>query len=108
MTASDILTSTENVNLVRQMLLEFAGSCQERVLCLSIAAASDEGLQAFDDLDDVIDENLLSQALGWIIKQRAIINDKAKLRGMKQNLMKAFEGRALINWALAGLTTNEV
>ena len=74
----------------------------------SIAATSDEGLQAFNDLDDMIDENLLSQALGWIIKKRAIINDKAKLRGMKQKLIKAFEGRALINWALVGLATNEV
>lgn len=36
---------------------------------LSIAATTNDQLDAFDDINEMIDQNLPSQALGWIIQQ---------------------------------------
>ena len=74
----------------------------------SIAAVSADELEAFDEIDEMIDSNLLCQALGWIIKQKGTIHNKQKLRATKQKLLKTFTGRALANWALVALSTQEV
>ena len=36
----------------------------------SIAATTDDQLDAFDDIDEMIDQNLPSQGFGWIIQQK--------------------------------------
>lgn len=74
----------------------------------SIAAITDEQLDAFDELDDMIDQSAPSQALGWIIQQKSLLHDKDRLRDMKKRLRGAFQGRTQMNWALVALTTTEV
>ena len=36
----------------------------------TIAATTDEQLDAFEQVDDMIDQSTPSQALGWIIQQK--------------------------------------
>ena len=74
----------------------------------SIAPITDEQDDAFDDIERMIEENLLSQALGWVIKQASTVHNREQLRTMKQKLRRVFQGRCLMNWALVTLTTTKV
>ena len=44
----------------------------------SIFAVTDDQVDAFDDVDELIDENLLCQGLGWIIRQAKLVHNKQK------------------------------
>lgn len=73
-----------------------------------IAATTDEQQDAFETIDEMMEGHLLSQAIGWIIKQKKVLGDKEELRGMKRKLRSAFQGRSLSNWALVALSTEKV
>ena len=57
----------------------------------SIVATTDDQLDAFDDIDEMIDQNLPSQALGWIIQQKSVLHDKGQLQSFKQKLKGVFQ-----------------
>lgn len=71
----------------------------------SITAATDRELDAFDDLDEMIEEGIPTQALGWIIRQKDYLHDNKEARDMKHRLKDTFQGRSLMNWAVVSLAT---
>ena len=73
-----------------------------------IAASTGDQLAAFDDVLEMVEQNLLSQALGWIIRQATTVCDMEQLWNAMDKLENAFQGRALMNWGLVALTTSKV
>lgn len=74
----------------------------------AISASNDEQLDAFDDVEEMIEQHLLSSAVGWIIQQTKVVHDREKKRDVKQKLRSMFKGRSLMNWSIVVLATNEV
>lgn len=74
----------------------------------SIAPESEDQEEAFEIVDELIDNQQLSQAVGWIISLSEAVNSKQQLKEMKEKLRDSFKGRCLMNWSLVALTTTKV
>ena len=74
----------------------------------SITPESDDQVDAFDDLEEMIEAKRLSVAVGWIISMNRKVHDKPALQEVKRSLKSAFTGRTLDNWTTVALCTYEV
>ena len=74
----------------------------------SIVAITPTEQEAFDDLDELLNEGSLSGVLGWLVRQHSVLTDTMKIKQMKLKLSDYFSGRSLSNWALLLLCTQQV
>lgn len=71
----------------------------------SIVAITPTEQEAFDDLDELLNEGSLSGVFGWMVRQHSVLTDTMKIKQMKLKLNDFFSGRSLSNWALLLLCT---
>lgn len=73
-----------------------------------VAPISEEQQEAYDELDDLLDDRKPSSAIGWAIRQQSLLSSKEPVRCMKKLLHGSFVGRSRQNWALLTLCAQEV
>ncbi len=74
----------------------------------STAPVTDEQQDAYNKMDDMIDEGVLSSVCGWAIRQRQIVANKEKLKARKSHLRHHFKGRSVLNWTLVAVCLEQV
>ena len=74
----------------------------------AVAPVNDEEQEAFDTLDDLLDENKPATAICWAVQQHEMLTDKTELQVMRHLLHGAFKGRMQRNWALLTICAKQV
>ena len=74
----------------------------------TVSPQNEEQQEAFDTLDDILEDKQPSAAVCWAIQQHAVVTQKHEIRQMKQSLQGSFKGRAQRNWALLTLCGKQV
>ena len=74
----------------------------------TVAPQNEVQQEAFDALDEILEEKSPSRAVCWAIKQHKIITDKKELQEVRQLLQGAYKGRALRNWTLVTICAKQV
>ena len=68
----------------------------------SVAPMTEDGQDAYDELEDMLSDGTLSSVFGWAVSQRSLLSDKEEIREVKSQLRLQFgeSGRSVQNWAL--------
>ena len=74
----------------------------------TVAPQNEEQQEAFDELEEMLEEKNPSNAVCWAIQQGHILVDKAELQEMRRLLKGFFKGRAQRNWALLTISAKQV
>lgn len=74
----------------------------------SIASIPDEQQQAYEELEDMLTEGMLSSVCGWAIKQEEMLLKQAEVKHMKALLRLHFQGRSATNWTFLAICLKQV
>lgn len=71
-------------------------------------ASSQDKHQSFDELEDVLEDQELSSAIGWAIQLKILLVCKEEVRHVKALLTGSFQGCSAVNWSLLVLCGKQV
>lgn len=74
----------------------------------AVAPVTEDEHLAFDELEDVLEDQELSSAIGWAIQLKSLLVCKEEVRLVKVLLRDSFQGRSAHNWSLLLLCAKQV
>ena len=74
----------------------------------SVDPETEEEHDAYDDIEEILQTNVLSSLIGWVITLGNILRDKGVIKSVKDDLRRHFKGRGLTNWSLLLTCTRQV
>ena len=73
-----------------------------------VAPISEEQQEAYDELDDLLDDGKPSSTIGWAVRQQSLLSKKEPVHQMKKLLHGSFNGRSRHNWTILTLCAQQV